>query len=72
MGEDQQVVIWTVEELRREVLERHPSDKLLEAGLEEKHGVYIYEVEVVDTDGVVRELDREAAAGSRASEKSSW
>jgi len=37
--------------------------KLLEAELEEKHDVYIYEVELLTVDGVVRELDLDAATG---------
>ncbi|OPG69030.1 peptidase [Pseudomonas ogarae] len=59
----QQGVILPLEQLLQQALDRHPGAKLLEAELEEKHGVYIYEVELLDTDGVVRELDLEAATG---------
>ena len=59
----QQGVILPLEQLLQRALDLHPGAKLLEAELEEKHGVYIYEVELLDTDGVVRELDLEAATG---------
>ncbi|WP_417694750.1 PepSY domain-containing protein [Pseudomonas sp.] len=59
----QQGVILPLEHLLQQALDRHPGAKLLEAELEEKHGVYIYEVELLATDGVVRELDLEATTG---------
>ncbi|WP_434562346.1 PepSY domain-containing protein [Pseudomonas sp. Z4-20] len=65
----QQGVILPLEQLLQQALDRHPGAKLLEAELEEKHGVYIYEVELLDTDGVVRELDLEAATGRLLKDK---
>ncbi|MBT2296144.1 PepSY domain-containing protein [Pseudomonas fluorescens] len=59
----QQGVILPLEHLLQQALDRHPGAKLLEAELEEKHGVYIYEVELLATDGVVRELDLDATTG---------
>ena len=53
----------------QQALDRHPGAKLLEAELEEKHGVYIYEVELLATDGVVRELDLEAKTGRLLKDK---
>jgi uncharacterized membrane protein YkoI len=65
----QQGVILPLEHLLQQALDRHPGAKLLEAELEEKHGVYIYEVELLDTDGVVRELDLEAKTGRLLKDK---
>jgi len=65
----QQGVILPLEHLLQQALDLHPGAKLLEAELEEKHGVYIYEVELLDTDGVVRELDLEAASGRLLKDK---
>ncbi|MNL90295.1 Peptidase propeptide and YPEB domain protein [compost metagenome] len=47
----------------------YPGAKLLEAELEEKHDVYIYEVELLTTDGVVRELDLDASTGELLKDK---
>jgi len=41
-------------------LGRYPGARLLEAELEEKHGVYVYEFEVLTREGVVRELKFDA------------
>jgi uncharacterized membrane protein YkoI len=65
----QQGVILPLEQLLQQALDLHPGAKLLEAELEEKHGVYIYEVELLDTDGVVRELDLEATTGRLLKDK---
>jgi uncharacterized membrane protein YkoI len=65
----QQGAILPLEQLLQQALDLHPGAKLLEAELEEKHGVYIYEVELLDTDGVVRELDLEAATGRLLKDK---
>lgn len=65
----QRGVILPLEQLLQQALDRHPGAKLLEAELEEKHGVYIYEVELLDTDGVVRELDLEAKTGRLLKDK---
>ncbi|MGC5702083.1 PepSY domain-containing protein [Pseudomonas sp. NFXW11] len=59
----QQGVILPLEQLLKQALDRYPGAKLLEAELEEKHDVYIYEVELLTPDGVVRELDLDAATG---------
>lgn len=59
----QQGVILPLEQLLQQAMDRYPGAKLLEAELEEKHDVYIYEVELLTTDGVVREIDLEAATG---------
>lgn len=59
----QQGVILPLEQLLQQAMDRYPGAKLLEAELEEKHDVYIYEVELLTTDGVVRELDVNASTG---------
>ena len=58
-----QGVILPLEQLLKQALDRYPGSKLLEAELEEKHDVYIYEVELLTTEGVVRELDVNASTG---------
>ena len=65
----QQGVILPLEQLLQQALDRYPGSKLLEAELEEKHDVYIYEVELLTADGVVRELDIEAATGRLLKDK---
>jgi uncharacterized membrane protein YkoI len=65
----QQGVILPLEQLLQQALDRYPGSKLLEADLEEKHDVYIYEVELLTTGGVVRELDIEAATGRLLKDK---
>ncbi|SEB71815.1 Peptidase propeptide and YPEB domain-containing protein [Pseudomonas saponiphila] len=59
----QQGVILPLEQLLKQALDRYPGARLLEAELEEKHDLYIYEVELLTVDGVVRELDLDAATG---------
>ncbi len=59
----QQGVILPLEQLLQQAMDRYPGAKLLEAELEEKHDVFIYEVELLTVDGVVRELDLDAATG---------
>lgn len=44
-------------------LEQHPKARLLELELEEKHGRYIYEVELLTVQGQVRELKFDASSG---------
>ncbi len=44
-------------------LERHPKARLLELELEEKHGRYVYEVELLTVQGQVRELKFDASSG---------
>ena len=55
--------ILPLEQLLQQVLQRHPGAKLLEAELEEKHDVYVYEVELLTQDGVVREIKLDATDG---------
>ena len=65
----QQGVILPLEQLLQQAMGRYPGAKLLEAELEEKHDVYIYEVELLTPEGVVRELDIEAATGRLLKDK---
>ncbi|NUU38375.1 PepSY domain-containing protein [Pseudomonas sp. C2B4] len=65
----QQGVILPLEQVLQNALDRYPGAKLLEAELEEKHGVYMYEVELLTTEGVVRELDLDAATGRLLKDK---
>ncbi|APC18415.1 peptidase [Pseudomonas frederiksbergensis] len=65
----QQGVILPLEQLLQQAMDRHPGAKLLEAGLEKKHDVYLYNVELLTADGVVRELDLEAATGRLIKDK---
>ncbi|HEX8592140.1 MAG TPA: PepSY domain-containing protein [Pseudomonas sp.] len=53
-------VILPLEQLVDLALGRYPGAKLLEAELEEKHGIYVYEFEVLTSEGVVRELKFDA------------
>ena len=65
----QQGVILPLEQLLQQALDRYPGAKLLEAELEEKRDVYIYEVELLTPEGVVRELDIEATTGRLLKDK---
>ncbi|PQP02659.1 peptidase [Pseudomonas frederiksbergensis] len=65
----QQGVILPLEQLLQQALDRYPGAKLLEAELEEKHDVYVYEVELLTTEGVVRELDVDAITGHLLKDK---
>ncbi|MNP51110.1 Peptidase propeptide and YPEB domain protein [compost metagenome] len=65
----QQGVILPLEQLLQQALDRYPGAKLLEAELEEKHDTYIYEVELLTSEGVVRELDLDAATGRLLKDK---
>lgn len=56
-------VIQPLEQLVRNALDRYPGARLLEAELEEEHGVYVYEVELLTATGVVRELELDARDG---------
>lgn len=44
-------------------LERHPKARLLELELEEEYGRYIYEIELLTVQGLVRELKFDASSG---------
>lgn len=55
--------IMPLEHLLSLVQTRHPSSKLLEVELEEDDDIYIYEVELITSAGVVRELKINASTG---------
>lgn len=59
----QQGIILPLEQLLNDALGRYPGAKLLEAELEEKHGRYEYEVELLTPEGVVREIKLDASNG---------
>ena len=59
----QQGVILPLEQLLQQAMARYPGSRLLEAELEKKHGQYAYEVELVITEGVVREIKLDASTG---------
>ncbi|RON17426.1 peptidase [Pseudomonas frederiksbergensis] len=65
----QQGVILPLEQLLQQALDRYPGAKLLEAELEENHDVYVYEVELLTSEGVVRELDLNATNGHLLKDK---
>lgn len=56
-------VIRPFEEILPAALSRYPGSRLLEAELEKEHDTYIYEVELLTTEGVVRELELDARNG---------
>jgi uncharacterized membrane protein YkoI len=56
-------VIQPLEQFIERALSHHPGARLLEAELEEKHGRYVYEFELLTTSGVVRELKFDARDG---------
>ncbi|MFF7107389.1 PepSY domain-containing protein [Pseudomonas sichuanensis] len=59
----QQGIILPFERLLETALGRYPGARLLEAELEEKHGRYEYEVELLTPQGVVREIKLDARSG---------
>ena len=59
----QEGVIRPLEDLMAPALGRYPGAELLEAELEEKHGQYRYDIELLTVDGVARELDVDARDG---------
>ena len=65
----QQGVILPLEQLLQQAMGRYPGAKLLEAELEEKHDVYIYEVELLTVEGVARELHLKADTGELVKDK---
>ncbi|MFF7710109.1 PepSY domain-containing protein [Pseudomonas sp. NPDC007930] len=65
----QQGAILPLEQLLAQALARYPGARLLEAELEEEHGHYVYEVELLTAQGVVRELDLDAATGELLKDK---
>lgn len=61
--------ILPLEEILKFALERYPNSKLLEVELEEKQGAYVYEVELVTPQRVVRELKFNASRGNLTKDK---
>lgn len=59
----QKGIILPLEHLLDSALGRYPGARLLEAELEEKHGRYEYEVELLTLEGVVREIKLDARSG---------
>ncbi len=56
-------LIMPLETLVQRAMERYPGASLLEAELEEEDGIYVYEIELLTTDGVARELELDARDG---------
>jgi uncharacterized membrane protein YkoI len=54
--------ILSLDQILRNVRRQHPG-RILETELEQKHGRYVYEVELVDDQGRVRELRFDASTG---------
>lgn len=65
----QQGVIRPLEQLVSIALGRYPGARLLEAELEEDDGIYIYEVELLTVEGMVREIELNAATGELLKDK---
>lgn len=59
----QEGAILPLETLLGRALEQYPGARLLEAELEEEDGLYVYEVELLTGQGVVRELELDAHDG---------
>ncbi|MDR0280426.1 MAG: PepSY domain-containing protein [Paucimonas sp.] len=57
-------VILPLEQLLQSALGRYPGARLLEAELEEDDDIYVYEVELLTNEGVVREIKLDAAKGT--------
>jgi uncharacterized membrane protein YkoI len=55
--------IISLESLLDLVTQRHPHSRLLEVELEEDDDIYVYEVDLVTGNGVVRELEIDASNG---------
>lgn len=56
-------VILSLEQLVQSALDRYPGSRLLEAELEKEDDVLVYEVELLSSDGTVRELELDARDG---------
>lgn len=68
----QQGVIAPLEQLLGAALQRYPGGKLLEAELEEhmdRPVRYLYEIELLTADGVVREIELDAKTGELLTDK---
>lgn len=59
----QQGVILPLEQLVQKALGLHAGSKLLEVELEEEDGLYVYEIELLTSEGIVREVKVNAANG---------
>lgn len=62
-------VIQPLDTLIQPLLERYPGARLLEAELEEEHGRFIYELELLTRQGVVREIELDAGTGTLLKDK---
>ena len=62
-------VIQPLDALIQPLLERYPGARLLEAELEEEHGRFIYELELLTRQGVVREIELDAGTGTLLKDK---
>lgn len=56
-------LIMPLETLVQRAMERYPGARLLEAELEEDDGIYVYEIELLTTNGIARELEIDARDG---------
>ncbi|CAD5109403.1 PepSY domain-containing protein [Zestomonas carbonaria] len=56
-------IIQSFDQLLSAAMARYPGARLLEVELEEEDGIYVYEVELLTTSGVVRELELDARDG---------
>ncbi|WP_313519077.1 PepSY domain-containing protein [Pseudomonas sp.] len=56
-------IIQPLETLLQNALGRHPGARLLEAELEEEDDILVYEIELLTSDGVVREIELDASSG---------
>ena len=56
-------LIMPLEALLQRAMERYPGARLLEAELEEDDGIYVYEIELLTTNGIARELEIDARDG---------
>ena len=65
----QKGVILPLQQLIQTALNRYPGSKMLEAELEDKHGIYIYEIELLTPSGIVRELEFNASNGQLLKDK---
>lgn len=65
----QQGMIQPLDTLLAPLLERYPGARLLEAELEEEHGRFIYELELLTRQGVVRDIEMDAGTGAVLKDK---
>jgi len=61
--------ILALEQLLQQALARYPNSKLLEAELEQHDNLYVYEVELLTEQSVVREIKLNAATGDVLDDK---